>query len=540
MSSHNEKRVQEVKDQSPHHGTSDAINQLVTLLHQYCSEGGFDTLKGVVAENEELKRDKEKLLTAYDTNIEALSRHQAEFERQKADFEKQLGSQKAQNEVILKAKQAADESIKKRQAELTALQEKLEIQSSSANKLMNEIKKKESMINALEATNASQKESLKKAEKASAKFQSAQESTQKRVDSLTTSLDETRGRLTMLHSFVVKLDNFEARRTEVGDSLDSILRNTLSFMESSIGIALDEACLTDMSAWGKLRNHASIQRTIPLPASNSPAAKQMRVAAGLRIYSMALADHVFRSTYLTQNSDFEDVLRDLETEDPMHEAFTRAVLLKIQPARQARNREVRAKMVADQVSDAIADLVPSPQKETLKARLYQISLEACNAWSVIQQLLEPVRPVFSFHMPEAWVPLPSSVPQRNGKAGPSAVAQEPSATRVVNQGQQTQQPSAKSQSIEVDDIMQVVWPAFYVPSSQQEDEVGDQVPELVHRGHVITRSQGREAETEMSRRNARKNARQNGGSSPTQRKRRDSAAFLSKTFPGGIGTEKGN
>lgn len=325
-----------------------------------------------------------------------------------------------------------------------------------------------------------------------------------------------------------------------GDALDSILRNALSFVESSIGIALDEACLTDIAVWGRLRNHASIQRTIPLPASNSPAAKQMRVAAGLRIYSMALADHVFRSTNLTQNSDFEDVLRDLETEDPLHEVFTRAVLLKIQPARQARNREARAKMVADQVSDAIADLVPSSQKETLKARLYQVSLEACNAWLVIQQLLEPVRPVFSVHMPEDWVPLPSPVPQRNSKAGPSGVAREPLATRVENQGQQIQQSSAESQPIEIDDIMQVVWPAFYVTSSQQEDDVGDQVPELVHRGHVITRSQGREAEIEMSRRNARKNARQNSGSSPTQRKRRDSAVFLSKTFPGGIGTEKGN
>ncbi|EXL72297.1 hypothetical protein FOPG_12141 [Fusarium oxysporum f. sp. conglutinans race 2 54008] len=540
MPSHNEKRVQEVKDLSPHQDTSDAINQLVTLLHQYCSEGGFDTLKGVVGENEELKRDKARLQTAYDTNIEALSRHKTEFERQKVDFEKQIGSQKAQNEAILKAKQAADESIKKRQAELTALQEKLEMQSSSAKQLMNEIKKKESMINALEATNASQQENLTKAEKESATFQSAKESMQKRVNGLTTSLDEVRGRLTTFHSFVVKLDNFEARRGEVGDALDSILRNALSFVESSIGIALDEACLTDIAVWGRLRNHASIQRTIPLPASNSPAAKQMRVAAGLRIYSMALADHVFKSTYLTQNSDFEDVLRDLETEDPLHEAFTRAVLLKIQPARQTRNREARAKMVADQVSDAIADLVPPSQKETLKARLYQVSLEACNAWLVIQQLLEPVRPVFSLHMPEDWVPLPSSVPQRNSKAGLSGVAREPLATRVENQGQEIQQPNAESQPIEIDDIMQVIWPAFYVTSSQQEDDVGDQVPELVHRGHVITRSQGREAEIEMSRRNARKNARQNSGSSPTQRKRRDSAVFLSKTFPGGIGTEKGN
>ncbi|KAF5665102.1 hypothetical protein FDENT_12665 [Fusarium denticulatum] len=143
MLSHHEKRVQRVENLSSHQDTG-------------------------VGENEGLRRDKVKLRTAYDTNIEALSRHQTEFERQKVDFEKQLSTQRTQNEAILKAKQAADKSVKKRQAELTALQDKLEMQSSSAKQLMNEIKKKESTINVLEATNASQKETLSKAEKESA------------------------------------------------------------------------------------------------------------------------------------------------------------------------------------------------------------------------------------------------------------------------------------------------------------------------------------------------------------------------------------
>ncbi|KAI1018802.1 hypothetical protein LB503_005637 [Fusarium chuoi] len=70
-----------------------------------------DTLKGVIGENERLKRNKAKLRTACDTNIEALPRYQTEFKRQKADFKKQLRSQEAQNEAILKGKQAADENF---------------------------------------------------------------------------------------------------------------------------------------------------------------------------------------------------------------------------------------------------------------------------------------------------------------------------------------------------------------------------------------------------------------------------------------------
>jgi hypothetical protein len=252
---------------------------------------------------------------------------------------------------------------------------------------------------------------------------------------------------------------------------------------------------------------------------------------------MALVDHVFRATYLTQDNDFEDILGDLETEDPLHGAFTRAVLLKIQSARPARTREARAKMVADQVSGVIADLVPPSQQESFQARLYHISLEACKSWLVVQQLLEPVRPLFSSSMPEDWVPLSFSTAQNKGEAGPPGAAREPSVMRAENQNLQTRSPTAESQPVETDDIMQYVWPAFFTPSSQQEDDVGDQILELIHRGHVITRSQSREAEDEMSRRNARRNERQNSTSGPSQKKRRDSA-ILSRTLIAGANTEK--
>ncbi|KAJ4141696.1 hypothetical protein NW768_000912 [Fusarium equiseti] len=479
MPPHSEKPAEELPTRPD---ASEAIHQLVSLLNQYCSDGSFDALKGVVGENKELKRDTAKLQTAYDTNIQALSRHQVETKRQKDDFEKQLSSQRAQNEATLKANQAAEDNIKKHKAELSTLQDMLEGQSSSAKQLMNEIKKKESTISSLEAFKASQQEKITKAEKELATLRSAEKSMQSRINDLTGDLEEAHGSLMTFHSIMVKLDKFEARRAEM----------------------------------------------------------QMRVAAGLRIYSMALADNVFRSTYLTQNNDLDDVLRDLETEDPLHEAFARAVLLKIQPARQARTKEVRVKMVVDQVSDALADLVPISQRQAFEARLRQVSAEACNAWSVVQQLLEPVRPVFSSHMSEDWVAFPSLTAQRNGKTESSGGAREPLVTRTEKSDRQGQSPTTVSQSMETDDIIQVVWPAFSVPSSQQDDDIGNQVPEMVHRGYVITRSQIKEAENEMSRRNARKNARQNSAHSSTQKKRRDSAVFLSKGFSTGIGTEKGH
>ncbi|KAG4279218.1 hypothetical protein FPRO04_05759 [Fusarium proliferatum] len=108
MLSYNEKRVQGIEicrltrtRQMPSINWWPCFTSAVTRA--------VDTSKEVIRENERLKRNKAKLRTACDTNIEAVSRYQTEFERQKADFEKQLGSQEAQNEAILKGKQAADE-----------------------------------------------------------------------------------------------------------------------------------------------------------------------------------------------------------------------------------------------------------------------------------------------------------------------------------------------------------------------------------------------------------------------------------------------
>ncbi|KAL4730793.1 hypothetical protein ACLX1H_002833 [Fusarium chlamydosporum] len=518
--------------------SSESIRQLVSLLNQYCSGGSFDSLKVIVQENEELKRDTAKLQAAYDTNIQALSRYQAESKRQKDDLEKQLSSQKAQNETTLKAKQAVEDSIKKHKAELAALQNKLEIQSSSAKQLMSTIEKKNKEISLFEANKSLQGEKMAKAEKELTTLRSTRESMQSRIDDLTKSLEEAQGRLMTFRSIMVELDRFEAKRAEVGDALDSILNNGLRFMEWSIGADLDDACLADMAIWGRVRSHTLIQRTIPLPASNSPVAKQMRIAAGLRVYSMALADHVFRSTYLTLNNDLDDVLRDLEADDPLHEVYARAILLKIQPAKQPRTREDRAKMVVGQVSDVIAGLVPSSRRETFETRLHQLSMEACDAWSIAQHLVEPIRPVFSSHVFEDWVAFPSSAAQHNNKAGPTSDTRQPLEMRTEMSDRQSQSPTSESRLIETDDIIQVVWPAFSVPSSQQEDDVGNQVPEVVHRGYVITRSQIKDAEIEMSRRTARKNARQNSVSSSAQKKRRDSAVFLSKGFSTGISTDK--
>ncbi|GAA3332244.1 hypothetical protein GCM10020331_091690 [Ectobacillus funiculus] len=78
----------------------------------------------------------------------------------------------------------------------------------------------------------------------------------------------------------------------------------------------------------------SSKQRVPLPASNSLAAKQMRVVAGLIIFGEALAEHIFRPTHITHGRELDEVLAHLGTQNPLQEMYVRSALLKVLPDRQ--------------------------------------------------------------------------------------------------------------------------------------------------------------------------------------------------------------
>lgn len=103
--------------------------------------------------------------------------------------------------------------------------------------------------------------------------------------------------------------------------------------------------LRDASCWANLRSadhlrHQAVR--LPLPRSNTPAAKQMRIAAVLAALSRSLARHVFRPTWAVEgvasssgaggSGDNADaalgaLLRGLEAASPDHERHLRGALL---------------------------------------------------------------------------------------------------------------------------------------------------------------------------------------------------------------------
>ncbi|PHH64225.1 hypothetical protein CDD81_4839 [Ophiocordyceps australis] len=267
-----------------------------------------------------------------------------------------------------------------------------------------------------------------------------------------------------------------------------------TFMEESFAPDLDTSCLAEASIWEAVRNHPSIQHSIPIPSSNSPAAKRMRAAAALIMYSRALAKYIWRPTYITRETDLDKTLASLEAQDPLHEAYARAVLLKISPERQAVCRQSCIKYVVADFMDVMGCLVPEEHRDSFQPGLKQLSEKISDGWFAVQKLQEKVKPSFHFNYLEEWQPLPQT-PSSPDQLASSAPGDESSA--------------------------RVVWPTFLYTNPDHETE------ELLHHGYTITYAQIGDAEKELSRRAVRKTLRLNEQAIAGNKKRRDSGIFLS-------------
>lgn len=174
----------------------------------------------------------------------------------------------------------------------------------------------------------------------------------------------------------------------------------MTLVESTFRPDIDEQTLADPSCWSNLRNspylkHAT-QLQIPLPQSNTPAAKGMRISAVLAVLSRAMHKHLFRPVYLMDDDDegMCKFLRALEDEDPTREAHMRATLLAMMPDRQAEQAAKRVKMVVREVSWVVQHLLTALQFEAFCNGLETACKIACEQWKKIQMASMKIEPYF--------------------------------------------------------------------------------------------------------------------------------------------------
>ncbi|KAK3502261.1 hypothetical protein B0T13DRAFT_509059 [Neurospora crassa] len=221
---------------------------------------------------------------------------------------------------------------------------------------------------------------------------------QNRLDETEDSLQTAEEKLDILASYQIKLHT-DSEDVYV-DILDKIWTSIVTLVESTFRPSLPEPILSDPSCWANLRNspylkHAT-QLQIPLPQSNSPAAKGMRISAVLAVLSRALHRHLFRPVYLLDDDDENLVkfLRVLEDENPARELHLRSTLLATMPERQIEQGARRVKTVVREVSWLVQHLLSALAFESFVSGLEQACKLACEQWMRIQLASMKIEPYF--------------------------------------------------------------------------------------------------------------------------------------------------
>jgi len=282
--------------------------------------------------------------------------------------------------------------------------------------------------------------------------------------------------------------------------LDVVWTAVFELVESHFKQNLEDSVLADASCWDNLRNSEHIQRPtkIPIPQSNSPAARAMRIAAVLALVSRTLHKYIFRPLYIIDgDEELTAMLREAEKDNAVREMHTRATLLAMLPTRQHDSAKRRVHHVVREVSWVVQHLLSALAYEAFCTRLGQVCALACTQWRRIQEARMKIEPYFGPPYDEFdWQKLPLAEfdegwPATNGAATPpessDTAVEEPEAAEPVQDAEapekdpdaagsapddaadvavdELSEPGAETEGeseLEPDEILLVVWPSMCV------------------------------------------------------------------------------
>lgn len=224
---------------------------------------------------------------------------------------------------------------------------------------------------------------------------------------------------------------------------------------------------------------------IPLPPTNSNAAKQMRVAAVLRLLAEAASSHICQPVHIPhRGTAVADLLDTIDRLDPRRARYVRSVLLGIDPGKQEEFGKKRATAASKDVYDSVSFIL-GDRKAFGRAMLEWFD-KFCNTWRSFQQLEVRFQALFESKnedlVPEEWGPLPESLvlpAQTHGHAvngaAPDGASIKP--TPIIK--------------LELDNIAAQIWPAFLVVTT-----AGKLEP--LKAGYVLLKTQTAAADKELS------------------------------------------
>lgn len=292
--------------------------------------------------------------------------------------------------------------------------------------------------------------------------------------SLRGQLEGATKKITDLESFASQLH--EEDEDKMIEKLGDLWKSAYKLMESTFKEDLPDQVLGNQVAWKRLKElelgpqHG--QHQVPLPQSNSQAAKQMRIAIMLAILARAIDKDIFQPTYILDGeSGIRELLLHQAIADSGKEAYCRSILLSMFPEEQTKVSEERVKEVIGDVGWYAQDLLSVTQFETFKAGLEQVVQNASDLWKTVQHAKQRYEPNFALEDYEDFDWEVIGFEERAAADG------EEGSAKVTGAGN--------------DEDLLVIFPRVYA--------VDDSDPDPITHGVVLKRSQSVEATQELER-----------------------------------------
>ncbi|KAL0256608.1 hypothetical protein SLS55_009003 [Diplodia seriata] len=347
------------------------------------------------------RRERDRIASAFlETYNREYERHRGEGKEKAAEIERLEAEVRRQREDIARLHKSDEELVRqgsKARAALEAEKEKCEkaakviADSKREMERRGEAARKEAERKGAELAEMAAR--LKKAEAEAAKAKSSLLVCHRENEDLQADLADTTERLVELESFTEPLSD-EKWETSIS-LLDELWRSCHDLISSYFRKDLPKEILMNSYAWSEIKKPEDFSHNIPLPQTNSAAAKSMRIAVILAILARLIDKYLFQPSYiLHEESGLREILIRQAIENSKREAFTRGIFLATFEDEQAEIADELVTRIVKELMHHIHDLLPAAHVEGFRARLEQIVQDARDIWWKAQRLRLRLEPDF--------------------------------------------------------------------------------------------------------------------------------------------------
>ncbi|KAL4926588.1 uncharacterized protein BDV17DRAFT_293384 [Aspergillus undulatus] len=278
--------------------------------------------------------------------------------------------------------------FKKVQATHTQLESDLKTAQRDIDGLQRKVKEKDVLIDRIKASHSDNQKRLKAVEEGAKEME-------KEKSALAESLQATKARLDKIEGYAIQ--HSDCDEDSMIDAFIELWQYATTEIYVHLNKDLSEVVLQNRSIWDafKRKSNFAVEHHVPLPNSNSPAAKQMRLAVLLAILAREIDKQIFQPTYIVpEDAGIRDTLAGLAASDNEKESFCRSILLLIDPETEKVVLQSRIQAIVRNVSQYLYDMLPEDQFTELRASIGKIAERAANVWHPIQRSLERYEPDF--------------------------------------------------------------------------------------------------------------------------------------------------